>query len=190
MTSLRSKIFRAFARRDSIARIADNCGIGYVQAWSQIRRAVTELDRIGGTALNAIRWQQYLALMRIVDRAFAAFEKSAEEGVSEVASHTIESADDYGKLGLTGRRVSRRVRRDAGDVRFLEVAMKALREIRDLFKIGAEAESKLKAASPDGGLALETLARTGEVRLMRKASKTCLTARFVSYAAEGERQND
>ena len=39
------------------------------------------------------------------------------------------------------------VRRDAGDVRYLEMAMKALAEIRDLFKIRAEAESKLTAAS-------------------------------------------
>ena len=39
------------------------------------------------------------------------------------------------------------VRRDAGDVRYLEMAMKALAEIRDLFKIRAEAESKPTAAS-------------------------------------------
>jgi hypothetical protein len=83
---------------------------------------------------------------------------------------TIESADDCGKLGLTGRSVTHRVRRDAGDPRFLEVAMKALREIRDLLKIGADAESKLKAASPEGGLALEALMRTGAARLTTRWS--------------------
>lgn len=103
MTSLRSKIFRAFARGDSIARIADNCGIGYVQAWSQIRSAVAELDRKGGSALDAVRWQQYLMLMRIVDQAFAAFERSAEEGVRDTASQTIESADHCGSLGSRAR---------------------------------------------------------------------------------------
>ena len=52
-------------------------------------------------------------------------------------------------LGLMGKSVTHRVRKDAGDLRFLEVAMKALREIRDLFGIGAEAESKLSAAVPE-----------------------------------------
>ena len=69
--------------------------------------------------------------MRIVDHAFAAFEKSAEEGVTEVTSQTIESANDSSKLRLTGRSVTRSVRNDAGNVRYLEVAMKALREIRE-----------------------------------------------------------
>jgi hypothetical protein len=66
--------------------------------------------------------------------------------------------------------VAHRVRRDAGDPRFLEVALKALREICDLFGIGAEAESKLRAASPEGGLALEALIHTGEVRLATRWS--------------------
>jgi hypothetical protein len=73
------------------------------------------------------------------------FERSAEKGGKESRSETIESADDCGKLRLTGKRVTQRVRKDAGEPRFLEVTMKALREIRDLFKIGAEAESKLGA---------------------------------------------
>lgn len=146
MTSQRSQIFRAFARGESIARIAESRGVSYGKAWSQIRRAVAELDRKNPSARENVRWQQYLVLMRIGDQAFAAFEKSAEKGVSDMTSQTIESPDD--RLGLTGKSVSHQVRKDAGDVRFLEAAMKALREIRDLFKIGAEAESKLKAASP------------------------------------------
>jgi hypothetical protein len=109
--------------------------------------------------------------MRVVDQAFAAFEKSAEEGVTEVTNQTIESADDSGKLELTAKSVTRRVRKGAGDVRYLETAMKALREIRDLFGIGAEAESKLRAASPECGLALETLLRTGDVRLTTRWSE-------------------
>jgi hypothetical protein len=110
-------------------------------------------------------------LMRIVDQAFAALETSAEEGVSEVTCQTVESADDSGKLRLTDKSVSHHVRKDAGDVRFLEMAMKALREVRDLFGIGAEAESKLKAAVPDGGLALEALLRNGAVRLATRWRK-------------------
>jgi hypothetical protein len=165
MTPQRSQIFRAFARGESVARIAESCGVSYAQAWSQLRRAVAEVDRKGGTALDAIRWQQYLALMRIVDQALAAFDRSAEYGVSETASQTIGSADDRGKLGLTGKSVTHRVRNGAGDVRYLEVAMKALREIRDLFGIGAEAQSKLRTAGPEGGLALRALMWTGAVRL-------------------------
>jgi hypothetical protein len=139
-------------------------GVSYGQAWSDLRRAVAELDRKGGSALDAVRWQNYLMLMRIVDQAFAAFEKSAEEGVREIASQTIERADDSGKLRLTGKGVTRSVRKGAGDPRFLEMAMKALREIRDLFGIGAEAESKLRAAVRENGLAIEALMRAGAAR--------------------------
>jgi hypothetical protein len=146
MTTQHRQIFRAFARGEPITQIAESCGISYGQAWSQIRRAVTELDRKGGTALDAVRWQNYLMLMRVVDQAFPAFEKSAEESVSEVTCQTIERADDSGKLALTGRSVTHHVRKDAGDVRYLEIAMKALREIRDLFGIGAETESELDRA--------------------------------------------
>jgi len=101
---------------------------------------------------------------RIVDQAFAAFEESAEEGVSEVASQTIESVDDSGKLRLTGKSVTHRVRKDAGDVRFLELPLKALREIRDLFGIGAEAQGKLNEAGSEGSLALDTLVQRGSIR--------------------------
>jgi hypothetical protein len=101
-----------------------------------------------------------LALMRVADQAFAAFERSAEEGVSAIASQTIESADDSGRLRLTGKSFTHHVRKDAGDPRFLELALNALREIRDLFGIGAEAEIKLRATSREGGLALEALMRT------------------------------
>jgi hypothetical protein len=128
------------------------------------------LDRKGGSALDAVRWQQYLMLMRIVDQALAAFDKSAEEGISEVTSQTIESADDRGKLGLTRRSLTNHVRKDAGDVRHLEVALKALREIRDLFGIGAEAEGKQRAASPQASVALQALMRTGAARLTTRWS--------------------
>jgi molybdenum-dependent DNA-binding transcriptional regulator ModE len=171
MTSQRRQIFRAFTRGESIARIAESSGVNYRRTWSYLRRAVAELDRKNPSALDTVRWQNYLMLMRVVDQAFAAFEKSADDGVSEVASQTIESADDCVKLGLTGRSITRRGRKDAGDPRLLEVAMKALREIRDLFGIGAEAESKLRAASPEGGLALEALLRTGAARLTTRWAK-------------------
>jgi hypothetical protein len=165
MTPQASRIFRAFVRGESIPQIAESCGVSYGQAWSQIRRAVAELDRKGGTALDAVRWHQWLLLTRIADVAFAAFEQSAEEGASEVTCQMIEHADDEGKLRLTGKAVTHRVRKDAGDVRYLEMAMRAQREIRDLFGLGAEAESKLRAAAPEGGLAIEALLRTGAARL-------------------------
>jgi hypothetical protein len=170
MTRQRSEILRAFIRGESIVRIAESCGVSYAQAWSQLQRAIAEVDRKGGTALDAVRWQNYLMLMRIADQAFAAFEKSAEEGVREIVSRTIESADDSGKLRVGQKIASHSMHTNAGDPRFLEMALKALREIRDLFGIGAEAESKLRAAVPDGGLALETLMRTGAVRLATRWS--------------------
>jgi hypothetical protein len=123
MTPQRSQIFRAFTRGESISRIAESSSVSYGQAWSQLRRAIAEVDRKGGSARDAVRWENYLALMRIVDQAFAAFEKSAEEGVSETASQTVERLDYTGKLGLTRRSVTNHVRKDAGDVRYLEMAM-------------------------------------------------------------------
>jgi len=169
MTPQRSEIFRAFVRGTSIARIAESSGLSYGQAWSHLRGAVAGLDGKNPSALDAIRWQQYLMLMRIVDQVFAAFEQSAEEGVSEITSQTIESADDRGKLRLTGKSVTRSVRQNAGDVRYLEVGMKALAEIRDLFKIGAEAESKVGAA-PNGSRLLDALVRSGSVRIQTRWS--------------------
>ena len=68
------------------------------------------------------------------------------------------------------RIVTHRIRRDAGNPRFLEMAIEALHEICDLFGIGAEAESKLKVAAPEGGLALEALVRSGEVRVTTRWS--------------------
>jgi DNA-binding NarL/FixJ family response regulator len=79
MTPQRSQIFRAFARGESITRIAESCDISYAQAWSQIRRAAEELERKNPSALDAVRWHNYLMLMRIADQAFAAFDRSAEE---------------------------------------------------------------------------------------------------------------
>jgi DNA-binding NarL/FixJ family response regulator len=77
MTPQRSQIFRAFARGESITRIAESCDISYAQAWSQIRRAVEELERKNPSALDAVRWHNYLMLMRIADQAFAAFDRRA-----------------------------------------------------------------------------------------------------------------
>ena len=161
MTSQRSEIFRAFARGESVTLIAESRGVSNTQAWSQLRRAVVELDRKNPSAIDAVRWQQYLVLMRIVDQAFAAFEKSAEEGVREVTCQTIESAHGGGKLRLTGKSVTHRVRKGAGDVRFLEMALEALAEIRDLFKIGAEAERILRVARPKEALLSTRLGRKG-----------------------------
>jgi hypothetical protein len=175
MTPQCSQIFRAFARGESIAQIAETCGVSYGQAWSQLRRAIVTLDRRNPSARDTIRWQQYLVLMRIVDQALAAFDKSAEEGISEVTSQTIESPDD--RLGLAGKSVTHHVGKDAGDVRYLEMAMKALREIRDLFKIGAEAESKLGAAAREGSLALEALVQTGSLRIKTRWSNHLVGAR-------------
>jgi hypothetical protein len=53
---------------------------------------------------------------RIVDQAFSAFEKSAEDGVREVTNQTIENRHVSGKLGLRGKVVTNRVRKDAGDI--------------------------------------------------------------------------
>jgi len=89
--------------------------------------------------------------------------------VSETTVQTIESRVKDDKLCLTRKSVALHARKDAGDVRYLEVAMKALAEIRDLFKIGAEAESKAGAA-PNGSRLLDVLVRSGSVRIQTRWS--------------------
>jgi hypothetical protein len=49
--------------------------------------------------------------------------------------------------------------------------MKALAEISDLFKIGAEAESKLRAAEPKGSLSLDALVRSGSIGIRTRWSE-------------------
>jgi hypothetical protein len=169
MTAQASQIFRAFTLGESIAPIADKCGISCAQAWTQLRRAIAEIELKNPSTIDSIRWQQYVLLMRIADRAFAAFEKSAQDGLSETAVQTIHTRNESGQLGLRGKSVIRHVRKDAGDVRYLEVAMKALAEIRDLFKIGAEAESKLGLAARNGSALLDALARGGSIGIQMQS---------------------
>jgi hypothetical protein len=140
VTVQRSQILRAFARGQSITRIAESFGIEHSQAWSQLKRAVAELERKGGTAHEIIRFQQFFVLSRVVDEAMQAWVRS-QDGVKEFTSKTNESRDRAGNLTLTSRTVTHHVRKDAGDVRYLETAMVALKEIRDLWSIGADAES-------------------------------------------------
>jgi Recombinase len=45
MTPKCSQIFRAFARGESIKPIVERSGVSYGQTWSQLRRAIAELDR-------------------------------------------------------------------------------------------------------------------------------------------------
>jgi hypothetical protein len=161
----RSQIFRAFARGTPLSQIAESCGVSYSQAWLQLKRAVAELERKNPSVRETVCWQQYLVLMRIVDQALAAFRKSAEDGAKEITSRTIKSADDSGELRMDQKIVTHSLRTDAGNPVFLEIALKALREIRDLYSLGAEAESKLKGASGKSNLRLETLLRTGAIRL-------------------------
>ncbi len=160
MTHQRSQIFRRFARGQSICQVAESFGVSYAQAWSELRRAIMEFERNGSTARDIIRFQQYLILMRIVDQALAAFERSSEEGVREIATETIESTDARGNLRPTAKSVTRLIRKGGGDVRYLEVALKALGGIRDLFGIGAEAESKLRATVAEGSPTLQALTQT------------------------------
>jgi hypothetical protein len=96
VTVQRNQIFRAFARGTPLSQIAENCGVSYSQAWL-LKRAVVELERKNPSAQETVRWQLYLVLMRVVDQALAAFEKSGEEGVKEITSRTIENADETGE---------------------------------------------------------------------------------------------
>jgi hypothetical protein len=121
-------------------------GVSYGKAWSQLRRAVAKVDRKGGTTLDAARWQQYLVLMRIVDQAFVAFEKSAGEGEKEMTWHTIQSRDGWGKLGLSGKRVTHHVRKDAAwEDAAMDRIYDDLRAEFDLADRYAAMESKLRS---------------------------------------------
>jgi hypothetical protein len=139
MTPKRSQIFRAIASGESIARIADRLGLTYGEAWLQLSHAIAELNRKGSSAVEPLRWQQYLVLMRVVDQALAAFDQSTEEGATEIANQRIEGQHGNSELRIAGESVKHdvHVRKSAGDLRFLELAMNATRKIRGLFGIGA-----------------------------------------------------
>lgn len=145
MTSRETQIYRAFARGKSLSEVAEMCGVTYVQAIRYLTKASREVAFQKPGTTDIIRYQQYLSLLRIIDHAFAAFKRSVNEGVKEVSDETIET-----RTATFGREVrikSVRIRRDSGDVRYLEIAIKALAEIRDLFTIGADAESKVGSFS-------------------------------------------
>jgi hypothetical protein len=160
-----SQIFRAFTRGEPVTQIAENCGVSYARALSLLRRAVAEVELKNPSAIDAIRFEQWFKLTRVADQAFAAFDRSADDGAREGRVQTIETADANGKLGLTGKSVTTRVRKGAGDIRYLEIAMDALAEIRDLFGIGAEAESKVSARARKGSPLLEALALKGSIQI-------------------------
>jgi hypothetical protein len=132
VTVQRSQIFRAFANGDSAPADRGGFQSRHSQVWSQVQRAISEIERSGGTACETVRWQQYLVLSRIVGQAMQAWDRS-QEGVKEFASRTIENSVGNGNPRLSGRTVTQHLRKDAGDVRYLETAMAALKEIRELF---------------------------------------------------------
>ena len=151
MTPKRSQIFRAVARGESIARIADSCGASYSEVWSHFSRVIAELERKNSPAPDTIRFQQYLVLMQIVDQALAAFDQSTEGNVVETTTRIIQSRDESGRLGVTDGEITRIIRKGSGDVQYLEVAIRALREIRELWGVGTDAESRLIARRPRFG---------------------------------------
>jgi hypothetical protein len=91
--------------------------------------------------------------------------------VIEITSQTIESANGSGKLGLTGKSVTHRVRRDAGDPTLPrngdESSARDPRSLRDRCRSRGQARD----AVPEGGLALEALLRTGAARLTMRWAK-------------------
>jgi hypothetical protein len=66
VTVQRSQIFRAFANGDSAPADRGGFQSRHSQVWSQVQRAISEIERSGGTACETVRWQQYLVLSRIV----------------------------------------------------------------------------------------------------------------------------
>jgi hypothetical protein len=122
------------------------------------------IERSGGAACETVRWQQYFVLSRIVDQAW----DRSQEGVKEFASRTIENSAGNGNPRLSGRTVTQHF--DAGDVRYLETAMAALKEIRELFCIGAAAESGPKGTFGERDFTLEALVKIGAVRITTSAS--------------------
>jgi hypothetical protein len=88
--------------------------------------------------------------------------------VREFTSQASEGRNREGKLTPTGRTITQHVRKDAGDVRYLEGAMAALKEIRDLWIIGAEAESKLERFRGHSEPTLPALVQSGAVRITMK----------------------
>jgi hypothetical protein len=101
--------------------------------------------------------------------------------MGDITSQTIESADHTGNLGLFGESVTHHIRDGAGGILYLEVVMKALAEIRDLFKLGTEAEGFYRQRSHRFGRQLEAFEERARIEAALVKSARCQPTSVTSH---------
>jgi len=160
------KILRGFTRGDSFEKIAGDVKADFVTVWTGLKLAIQHLEKHGGIPRDLVKWEQYLGLKRVADAAFDAFAKSQTDGLKVTTVKSYFGVDQNGRMGEQTKTLERRTEVGAGDIRYLDAALRAMKEIRDLFGLGADAEAKIKAAATAaGGPTIEALVTSGGVAI-------------------------
>jgi hypothetical protein len=128
----RIEAFRLYVEGKPVAEIADAVGVDYSTAWRYIRRELEACRMAMIDRVMLIIEQQTHQLERLVGEACQAWERSCRTGVRKVSRTE--------KDGATGEshETKEQFERGPGDIRFLELQLKALAAIRGLYGIGIQ----------------------------------------------------
>lgn len=132
----RNEAFRLYLEGKPVAEIADALRVDYSTAWCYIRRELEACRMAMIDRVMLIIEQQTHQLDRVVGEAYQAWERSCGTGFRKVSRTDKDGAT--GELHETKEVLER----GPGDIRFLELALKALAAIRALYGIGVQDPSK------------------------------------------------
>jgi len=163
-----AKALALFLDGKPLTEIADVIGVDYSTAWRYVRRELDASRIANAERAEAIRQQQYQTLNRIVRESLRAYQASCQLRLLKV-----RVTDRQGRHGREHETV-RQEEMGPGDVRFLEIAMQALAEIRTLFGMGLSgSETAVTNSGP-----IEIVTRWGgelspPVQPLSNAAATC-----------------
>jgi len=128
----RIEAFRLFIEGRPVAEIAAELSVDYSTAWRYIRQELRACRTAMIDKVMLITEQQSHQLDRLVGEACQAWERSCRTGVRKVSR-----TDKEGATGML-HETKEEFERGPGDIRFLELALKALAAIRALYGIGVQ----------------------------------------------------
>jgi DNA invertase Pin-like site-specific DNA recombinase len=139
----RIEAFRLYLEGLPVTEIADRIGVDHSTVWRYLHRELDASRLADSAKVDLIREQLLHRLYRIVNEAFAGFERSCRSGNTKTRVTERHAAQGKFREKLT------EVDRDSGDPRFLQTALDAIREIRELFGlVSDESESAVGANAP------------------------------------------
>ena len=133
----KAAMLRSFMRGISLPDIAKEFNVEYNRVWVMIRDEIKTLHALDQNPERVVMWTQYTQLQRIVDLSFEAYDDSKVKGSSRVKSYTALGAGENGMLETNHKSIERIVESGPGDTKYLDMAMRAMRDIREIFKLGS-----------------------------------------------------